>query len=252
MHNGVRIPLLNSSIQLGSIDLQDFEIPQSVRFGGRHRLAIHALVGGKRIVERHGPDDDDIQFQGIFSGPTAESRAKAFDDLRLSGEIVWLTWESFRRRVIVRSFIANYHSPWWIQYQIRCTVVDQRRIAATLRVSLAAMLSADLSSALFYAAGSSTSLTPLQTAMSAPNALTAGSTDQTIAIGQAKTVVQGVSGQIDQQSSLLSGSFSSGGWASTSSDSYLSKVETARSLAAAVNVRSYVGRIGINIAGTNV
>ena len=252
MHNGVRIPLLNSSIQLGSIDLQDFEIPQSVRFGGRHRLAIHALVGGQRIVERLGPDDDDIQFQGIFSGPSAESRARAFDDLRLSGEIVWLTWESFRRRVIVRSFTADYHSPWWIRYQIRCTVVDQRRIAATQRVSLAAMLSADLSSALFYAAGSSISLTPLQTAMSAPNALTAGSTDQTAAIGQANTVVQGVSGQIDQQSSLLSGSFSSCGWASTSGDSYLSKVKTAGSLAAAVNVRSYVGRIGINIAGTNV
>jgi hypothetical protein len=164
---------------------------------------------------------------------------------------VWLTWESFRRRVIVRSFTADYNSPWWIQYQIRCTVVDQRGIASTQRVSLAAMLSADLSTALIYAAGSSISLTPLQAAMSSANALTAGSTDQTMAIAQTDTVVQSVSGQIDQQSSLLSGSFPSVAGASTSSDSYLSRVETAGSLAAAVNVRSYVGRIGINIAGAN-
>jgi hypothetical protein len=244
--------LLNSPIQLGSIDLQDFEIPQSVRFGGRHRLAIHALVGGQRTVERLGPDDDDIQFQGIFSGPNAESRARAFDDLRLSGEIMWLTWESFRRRVIVRSFTADYHSPWWIPYQIRCTVVHQRRIAATQRSSLAAMLFADLSTALFYAAGSGISLTPLQAAMSSTNALTAGSADQTTAIARADSVVQGINGQIDQQSSLLMDSFPSNAGTPGSSDSYLSKVESARSLAAAVNVRSYVGRIGINIARPNV
>jgi hypothetical protein len=244
--------LLNSPIKLGPIDLQDFEIPQSVRFGGRHRLAIHALVGGQRIVERLGPDDDDIQFQGIFSGPDAESRARAFDDLRLSGEILWLTWESFRRRVIVRSFTADYHSPWWIPYRIKCTVVHQRLIAATQQTSLAAMLSADLSTALLYAAGSSISLTSLQAAMSTANAMTAGSADQTTAIAQADSAVQGINSQIDQQSTLLTGSFPSSAGTPGSSDSYLSTVESAGSLAAAVNVRSYVGRIGINIAGPNV
>jgi hypothetical protein len=244
--------LLNSPIQLGSIDLQNFEIPQSVHFGGRHRLAIHALVGGQRIVERLGPDDDDIQFQGIFSGPTAESRARAFDDLRLSGGIIWLTWESFRRRVIVRSFTADYHSPWWIPYQVRCTVVHQRRTAVTQRASLASVLSADFSTALMYATGSTVSLTLLQAAMSSTNSLTAGSADQTMAIAEADTVVQGVNGQIDEQSSLLTSPFPSDTGAPGLRDSYLSKVESARSLAAAVNLRSYVGRIGMNIAGPNV
>jgi hypothetical protein len=75
-------------MRLGSIDLQDFEVPQSVRFGGRHRLNVHVLAGGRRIVERLGPDDTEIQFRGTFSGPAAESRARAFDNVRLSGEIV--------------------------------------------------------------------------------------------------------------------------------------------------------------------
>ncbi len=246
------MPLLNSPIQLGSIELRDFEVPQSVRFGGRHRLAVHALVGGQRIIERLGPDDDDIKFQGIFSGPAAESRAKAFDDLRLSGEIVWLTWESFRRRVIVRSLSADYHSPWWIPYQIGCTVVDQHRSAAPPRASLAAVLSADLSTALLYAAGSSISLTALQAAMSRTNALTAGSVDQTLAIAQANAVVRSANSLIAQQSSALAGSFSSGTSVPTSSNSYLSKVGLAGSLAAAVNVRSYVGRIGMSMVGPSV
>ena len=242
----------NSPIKLGSIDLQDFEIPQSVRFGGRQRLAIHAFAGGQRIIERLGPDDDDIRFQGVFSGPTAESRAKAFDDLRLSGEIVWLTWELFRRRVIVRSLTLDYHSPWWIPYQLGCTVVDQHRSAGAPRTSLAAMLSADLGSALLYAAGASISLTPLQAAISSTNALTAVSADQTSAIAQTNASVRSISGQIDQQSSVLSGSFPADASVPKWSSTYLSKVSLAGSLAAAVNVRSYVGRIGMSIAGLNV
>ncbi len=249
---GVCIFLPNSSIQLGSIDLLDFEIPQSLRFGGRQRLAIHTLVGGRRIIERLGPDDDDIQFQGIFSGATAESRAKAFDDLRLSGEIVWLTWESFRRQVIVRSLTADYHNRWWIPFQIRCTVVDQRRIVSAQRVSLAAVLAADLGTALLYAAGSGISLTPLQTAMSSMNALTMGSLDQTVAAAQTNLVLRSITGQIDQQSSLLSSPFPSGVGARGSAGAYLTRAQLAGSLAAAVNVRSYVGRIGMNIGGLDV
>ena len=120
----------NSPIRLGLIDLRDFEIPQSVRFGGRHRLSVHVLAGGRRIVERLGPDDDEIEFQGTFSGPTAEARARAFDQLRVSGEIVWLTWESFRRQIIVRRFIAEFHNPWWIPYRISCVALN--RYAAIL------------------------------------------------------------------------------------------------------------------------
>src|ERR1700722_8425959 len=123
-------------MRLGSIDLQDFEVPQSVRFGGRHRLNVHVLAGGRRIVERLGPDDTEIQFRGTFSGPAAESRARAFDNVRLSGEIVWLTWDSFRRQVIIKSFIADYHSPWWISYQISCVVAHQVRIGSAESASI--------------------------------------------------------------------------------------------------------------------
>lgn len=237
----------NSPIQLGSIDLQDFEIPQSIRFGGRHRLAVHVLAGGRRLVERLGPDDSDILFRGNFSGPTAETRARAFDNLRLSGEIVWLTWESFRRKIIVKSFIAEYQSPWWIPYQLSCVVVHQARIELSQGAGLAAMLSADLSSAMLAAAGSTISLLSLQAALFTPNLLTMGSAVQTCTIAKVNSALGLIQNQIGQQSATLMTPIPSGTDTAYLGQSYVSKVNCAASLAAMVNVNAYVGRIGRNI-----
>src|SRR6476620_7719754 len=114
-----------SPIQIGDIDLQDFEVPPSIRFGGSHRVVIHRLSGGGRVLERLGPDDGDIYFSGTFSGLYAEARMRAMDSLRLTGEVVWLTWDAFRYQVVVRTFTANFHSPWWMSYHVSCVVVQQ-------------------------------------------------------------------------------------------------------------------------------
>lgn len=214
-------------------------------------MAVHALAGGRRIVERLGPDDTDIQFRGIFSGSTAETRARAFDDLRLSGQIVWLTWESFRRPVVVKSFTADYFSPWWIAYQVSCLVVHQARIYSPQAINMAASLSADLASAISAATGTATSLAAVQTALSATNALTPGSGDQiqaTVAIG---STLSAVNNQIGQQSATLVTPIPSSTGVADLGQSYVSKVNCAASLAAMVNVSSYIGRIGVNIAGAS-
>ena len=240
----------NSPIRLGLIDLQDFEIPQSVRFGGRHRLSVHALAGGRRIVERLGPDDDEIEFQGTFSGPTAEARARAFDNLRLSGEVVWLTWESFRRQIIVRRFIAEFHNPWWIPYRISCVVAHQTHIGPADGTNTAAVLSADLSNAMAAAAGSTISLTSIETLLSTSNALTPGTAYQTYASATLGSTLAIINQQIDQQSASLITPTPSGMHMSDFGRSYISTVGCAASLATAINVRSYVGRIAVNIIGS--
>jgi hypothetical protein len=242
--------LQNSPIRLGSIDLQDFEIPQSVRFGGRHRLSVHVLAGGRRIVERLGPDDDEIEFQGTFSGPTAEARARAFDNLRLSGEIVWLTWDSFRRQIIISRFIAEFHNPWWIPYKISCVVVHQTHNGWADSASTAAILFADLSNAMSAAAGSTISLTSIEAILSTSNPLTPGTADQTDATATLGSTLAIINQQIDQQSANLSTPALSVTRMSDFSQSYISTVGYAASLATAVNVRSYVGRIAVNIVGS--
>ena len=193
----------DSPIQIGSINLQNFEVPPSIRFGGRHRLAVHLLSSGRRVVERLGPEDGEIVFRGTFSGADAEARVQMFDNLRLSGEIVWLTWESFRRRVVVKSFVVDYHSPWWIFYQVHCTVVHQAGVPAPHTSILRTLVSADLSSALSAATGSALQLSPLTSSFSRPNTWIAGTSDQSHATDAVRSTLATIDGEIARQSSFL-------------------------------------------------
>lgn len=237
----------DSPIQIGPISLQDFEIPASVRFGGRHRLAIHILSTGHRVVERLGPEDDEIVFQGTFSGPNAEARVQLFDNLRLSGETVWLTWESFRRRVVVKSFVADYHSPWWIPYRANCAVVDQIIVVPKQSTTLGALISADLSSALSASTGTSIQIALLQTTLTGTNALTTDTSEQAMARGVVGATLQTIDKQIGRESGLLSQSTGAVTDPVREIRTLDEMVTSAGSLAAAVNTRSYVGRIGTNL-----
>ena len=237
----------NSPIQIGPINLENFEIPPSVRFGGRHRLAVHILSSGERVVERLGPEDGEIVFKGTFSGPNAEARVQLFDNLRLSGEVVWLTWESFRRRVVVKSFVADYHSPGWIPYHVSCTVVHQAGVAAAVTSVLATLISADLDSAFSAAAGSAIQLTSLRTSLSSTNALTTGTSDHAQALAAIGVTLNAIDTQIAQDPAKFIGPTGPNRSAKFHAEAMAAAVIYAGSLASTVNTRSYIGRIGTNL-----
>ncbi len=201
-------------------------------------------------MERLGPDDGEVAFQGTFSGPNAEARVRAFDNLRLSGEVVWLTWESFRRQVVVKSFIADYHSPFWIPYRISCVVFHQSGVASPQASTASALISADLASALSAIASSSISLASLQTALSAANALTMGTSNQMQAVTMVGATLDDINSQIALQSSLVAAPIGASGEPASVGPAFAATVSSAGSLAAAVNVGSYVGRIGTNLNGS--
>ena len=220
-----------------------------MRFGGRYRLAVHNLAGGRRIVERLGPDDGEVAFNGTFSGPSAEARVRAFDSLRLSGEIVWLTWESFSRRVVVKSFVAEYHSPWWIPYTISCIVVHQAGAITAQPSTMSSLISSDLGNALSAIAGSAISLTSLQTALSATNAFTTGTSDQLQAATATGATLAAIGTQITLQSTLIAAPIEPTTEPDGISAALAATVISAGLLATTVNARSYVGRIGTNLNG---
>lgn len=234
----------DSPIQIGSIDLQDFEVPPSIRFGGRHRLAVHMLSNGKRVVERLGPEDGDIVFAGTFSGPNAESRVRLFDTLRVSGEMVWLTWASFRRRVVVKSFAASYHSPWWIPYHVVCTVVHQSGAASPLTSALGALISADFSSALAAAAGSGIDLAFLPKSLSGQNALVTGTAEQMQLLVAVGASLDALDHEIAKKSAGLTSPPAPNNRRDTNNEEFATTVDQAGYLASAVAIRSYIGRIG--------
>nr|WP_294546313.1 hypothetical protein [uncultured Rhodopila sp.] len=241
-----------SPIQIGMINLQDFEVPPSVRFGGRYRVMSHTLSGGTRILERLGPDDGDIQFRGTFSGPQAEARMRAINNLRLTGEVVWLTWESFRYQVIVKSFVADYHSPWWISYQIGCLVARQDGAADPQDQALSALVTADLAQAIAAVSGSSIQLGSLQTALSAPYALSAGTSDQSQVIAAVASSQAAIDQQITARSAVLATPFGTASAVSGYGSGLQSTVAAAGGLAAAVNANAYVGRIGSRLRASGV
>lgn len=236
----------DSPIQIGSISLHSFEVPESIRFGGRQRMVIHHLAGGGRLVERLGPDDAEIIFEGTFTGPSAESRVREFDNLRLSGTVVWLTWETFRRRVVVESLVVDYHSPWWIRYKISCVVAHQSGVEAAASTILSS-ISTDLGNALTAVSGSGLSLSTVQAALFTPNAMTIGTSSQSQASSAIATVLQTINSQITLQSALVTIPLGPYAGAESYSQNLNSAVISAGLLAGAVNARSYIGRIGVNI-----
>jgi hypothetical protein len=189
-------------------------------------------------------------FEGTFSGPNAEARVRLFDNLRLSGEIVWLTWASFRRRVIVKNFEADYHSPWWIPYHVTCTVVYQSRAVPTLLSVVGDIISSDLSNAALAVAGSAIDILALQKSLSSPNALTTGTSNQVQAIAAVNLTLGAMNLEIAKQSERLIRRPASTGNSDVQTKEFETIVESAGLLAATVTARSYVGRIGTKL--TNI
>lgn len=122
------------------------EIPNCIFYGGSQRIVAHRLADGKKAVEVLGPDENDIWFSGVFSGPDAEARARTFDSLRQSGTIVPLVWQSFRYDVLLRVFKAVYASPWWISYTVGFVVIDQPNTPPS-QVAAARAIEADVRAA---------------------------------------------------------------------------------------------------------
>ncbi len=111
---------------LGPVVFHGFEVPERIRFGGRQRLAVHALPGGGRVVEAMGADDRPVEWAGVFSGPSAAVRVRLLERLRRDGGVVPLTWDGWRYSVIIESFEVRAANPAWIPYRLRAVVAGEK------------------------------------------------------------------------------------------------------------------------------
>jgi hypothetical protein len=171
-------------MQIGSIQLSDFEVPPSIKFGGKHRLSVHKSGTGVRVIDTLGPDDSDIQFRGIFSGPQAEVRARALNDMRIGGAPVWLSWNTFRYRVLVKAVGLDYRTRSWILYEATCLVVDQPGANNVTALSAQAQIAADMSVALGAAAPLGVDLSNVSNLLSNTISYPIGSSGRTSALAQ--------------------------------------------------------------------
>ena len=59
---------MTTTVTLGGFAFQDFEVPERIPAGGEQMLAIHKLVGGRRVIDAMGRDDAALEWSGYFLG----------------------------------------------------------------------------------------------------------------------------------------------------------------------------------------
>ena len=166
---------MTTTVQLGSVKLEAFEVPASIAFGGKQKLAVHELPGGGRVIDVLGGADADIGFAGIISGSGAESRAQLLNALRVAGTPLPLSWGEQYYLVIISDAEFDYRKPWWIPYRLRCVVQSNlASSAAATSASAAVSVAASIASAASVLGSGSGVLTAAQTALAQPDASTYG------------------------------------------------------------------------------
>jgi hypothetical protein len=118
-------------VTLDDIAFAGFEVPESMPFGGGHSLSVKKLIGGKRVIDAMGADEDPIEWSGRFRGKDAATRARAIDAKRKAGKPVQLTWGDFAFTVVIERFRPVMERAYEIPYSISCVVVSDSPAAAT-------------------------------------------------------------------------------------------------------------------------
>lgn len=109
---------------LGSIIFDSYAIPERIPYGGEQALAVHKLLGGQRVVDAMGPNDDDLSWSGRFQGQLAMVQANRLDALRSSGSQVPLFFGGRMYQVVVKRAVLNYERPYQIPYSVTCLPVS--------------------------------------------------------------------------------------------------------------------------------
>lgn len=192
---------MSTTVTLGFIRLDSFEVPAAIGFGGQQRLAVHDLPGGGRVIDVLGGADNEIVFGGIISGENADTRAQLLDALRISGTSVPLSWDEQYFIVIIAEARFDYRKSWWIPYQLRCMVRSNLIYgAAVTAASVAISIVTDLIQAASSLDLVPANLTAAQTSLAQTDATTPG----TIAYGAS------LSNLAAAQGTLTSGMMASG------------------------------------------
>lgn len=93
-----------AALVLGGVEFHGFEIPETVNLGGDHAGKLWKLPGGVRIIDAQGPDDETIEWHGLFRHGTAMNRALLLDGMRRAGSPVLLSVLGLSYQVFIRKF----------------------------------------------------------------------------------------------------------------------------------------------------
>lgn len=109
---------------IGSLILQDHEVPDRISIGGAQAVTVHKLPGGGRIIDAMGADDASIAWRGIFTGPEAARRARTLDVMRQQGNSLILSFGDYTFCIIITHYQYDYQDRGAvISYRIKSEIV---------------------------------------------------------------------------------------------------------------------------------
>ncbi|MFI4954874.1 MAG: hypothetical protein ACHP9Y_03065 [Gammaproteobacteria bacterium] len=111
-------------LSLGSVTFANFEIPTQINGGGAQGISVKQLIGGQRVVDALGRIDDDIEWNGLLFGPTAQFRSEFLDGMRVAGLPQLLTYSGYNYSVVIKHYHWSFERFYQIKYSISCTVVQ--------------------------------------------------------------------------------------------------------------------------------
>jgi hypothetical protein len=117
-------------LTIGDVTFADFEIPQEINSGTDQLLAIHKQIGGQRFIDAMGVDPRPITWSGRFRGADATTRANLLDQMVQQGLPVELTWYSYSRTVLVKSFDMKFMQFYEVPYTITVEILSNNDVSA--------------------------------------------------------------------------------------------------------------------------
>ena len=135
------------TLLLGPFEFTDFAVPDEMPLGGAQRLAVHKLIGGRRVVDVLGADPSDRRWTGKWWGPDAPGLAQELDALRVAGNPLPLSWGMEARIVVISNLVIRVEKFNLIWYDITCTVADNNEASAGAAATAETLVTNDLGSA---------------------------------------------------------------------------------------------------------
>ena len=152
----IAFALATGAVSVGAFITSGFEIPEQLPFGGSQEIKEHKLIGGARVLDVMGADEDDISWKGYFQGSGALSRATLVDTQRSLGLQLPLVWPGGGRLVVISKFKCTIErGGYFCPYEITCKVIPLLNLAAVAGQlgSLATSLGSDVGSAIGITGG---------------------------------------------------------------------------------------------------
>lgn len=252
----------SAPVSLGDFAFQDFEIPETVKWGGAHMLKVHKFVGGARTIDAMGPDDADIPWSGVLLSSDASQRADILNQMRISGQAQPLVFLDRYYMVVIKSIELDQRRINYVPYRIVCTVLQDLSSVPPAPPPIPLVAVSDdieavylieppppllpISAALAGSVATLANLTELDAGTAAAQSVSLALANATVAAQQADAVAEYALAEA-AAAATASSVLGTAGSAEASATAINAAVSAALTAATAFQMEAYLGRAQINV-----